>query len=306
MKSIHLGFDENSLTVYKAIANKHRLEILRLLSVEPHNVNELAEKLNLPFSTTATNVKKLEEANLISTELVPGRGTQKVNAKNLDRIIIDLFEKEKTEENNKKIIVDMPIGEYFDCCVKPHCGIVGENDYIGLQDDPRSFYDPFRKKAQLLFMRDGYVEYRFQNKVPYGATVKEIEVSAELCSEAPNHKLDWPSDITVWINNVELGTWTSPGDFGGRRGYLTPKWWLTNYTQYGLLKRFKVNEKGSYLDGTKLNNAIMIDDLRIKEYPFISLKIGIKEDAINKGGFNLFGNQFGNYEQGLLMSITIQ
>ncbi|WP_051314871.1 ArsR/SmtB family transcription factor [Alteribacter aurantiacus] len=305
MKSLHLGFDESSLAVYKAIANKHRLEILRILSVQPHNVNELAEKLNLPFSTTATNVKKLEEVNLISTELVPGRGTQKVNAKNLDRIIIDLFEHEHHEESDQRITMDMPIGEYFDCFVQPNCGLVGQDDYIGLQDDPRSFYEPSRKHAQLLFMRDGYVEYRFQNKVPYGTNVKEIEVSAELCSEAPNHKMDWPSDITVWINNIEVGTWTSPSDFGGKRGFLTPQWWLTNYTQYGMLKRFKATENGCYLDGTPLNKHVTVDSLGIKDYPFISLKIGIKEDAVNKGGFNLFGSKFGNYDQGIQMTIAL-
>lgn len=49
----------------------------------------------------------------------------------------------------------------------------------------------------------------------------------EICSEAPNHKDDWPSDITVWINNHEVGTWTSPSDFGGERGVLTPAWWHT-------------------------------------------------------------------------------
>ncbi len=52
-----------------------------------------------------------------------------------------------------------------------------------------------------------------------------VQFSAELCSEAPLHNDDYPSDITVRVNGVELGTWTSPGDFGGERGRLTPDWW---------------------------------------------------------------------------------
>jgi predicted transcriptional regulator len=304
VKSRYVSYDEESLKVLKAVANKHRLEILRILSFRPHNVNELAEKLNLPFSTTATNVKKLEDVNLISTELVPGRGTQKVNAKNYDRIILDLFEKD-TDYSEKQIFIDMPIGEYFDCDVHPNCGLVGVKDYIGEQDDPRAFYEPGRRDAELLFMRHGFVEYRFQNKIPDGSKPKEIEIAAELCSEAPNHKLDWPSDITVWINGVEVGTWTSPSDYGGTRGLLTPAWWHTNYTQYGMLKRWKITQEGCFIDGSSQSTETNIDTLHLEKHPFISIKIGIKDQAENKGGFNLFGRRFGNYEQGIQMTVNL-
>ena len=29
-------------------------------------------------------------------------------------------------------------------------------------------------------------------------------------------------DVSVWINEVEIGVWTSPGDYGDRRGKYTP------------------------------------------------------------------------------------
>src|SRR5690625_2719615 len=98
----------NAVDVCKAIANQHRMNILMILSTGPHNVNELSEKLGLPFSTTAVNVKKLEDLNLISTELVPGHGTQKVNTKNYDRIILDLFLEDEKEEQTNHITMDMP------------------------------------------------------------------------------------------------------------------------------------------------------------------------------------------------------
>lgn len=97
MKTKHLSANEEALTILKAIVNNHRLEISRLLSVQPYNVNELADKLNLPFPTTATNIRKLEEVSLISTELVPGCGAQKVSAKNYDRIISNLFNAEEEQ-----------------------------------------------------------------------------------------------------------------------------------------------------------------------------------------------------------------
>ena len=122
MRTLKLTF-EDAIEVSKAVSNKHRMAILRLLSERPHNVNELAERLGLPFSTAAFNVNKLEEVNLISTELVPGRGTQKINTRNYDQIIIDISPQEENEEENT-VIYDMPIGEYFDCFIEPSCGLV--------------------------------------------------------------------------------------------------------------------------------------------------------------------------------------
>ncbi|HEX7066387.1 MAG TPA: helix-turn-helix domain-containing protein [Bacillales bacterium] len=299
MRILHLS-PEQAINVSKALSNEHRMKIMEILSNEPLNVNEISEKLQLPFSTTAVNVKKLEDAGLLSTEIVPGRGSQKISSKRYDRIIIDLSPEEPPAGNSA--IFEMPIGEYVNCEVEPTCGILGEHGQLGLQDDPRSFYEPEHKEAQLLWFRSGKVEYRFPNRVPHGSKVKELEISAEICSEAPYSRLDWPSDITIWINGLELGTWTSPGDFGGERGFLTPQWWETHNTQFGLLKRWRVNEQGCFIDGTGLS-GVKIDDLNIHSRPYISVNFGIKKDALNKGGLNLFGRTFGNYEQDIIMKV---
>lgn len=298
-RTLHLSLQE-AIEASKALANEQRMKILELLSDQPLNVNEISKRLGLPFSTAAVNVKKLEEAGLLSTEIVPGRGSQKVSSKKYDRIIIDLSPKEPSP--NDSVIVEMPIGEYVDCEVEPTCGLLSEKGYLGLQDDPRSFYEPVHKDAQLIWFRSGHVEYRFPNRIPYGVRVEELELSAELCSEAPYSQPDWPSDITLWVNDKEIATWTSPGDFGGERGFLTPSWWETHNTQYGHLKRWRVNGSGSYVDGTKLSN-FTVDELNIHSKPYISIKLGVKREASNKGGMNLFGKAFGNYEQDLIMKI---
>ena len=44
----------------------------------------------------------------------------------------------------------------------------------------------------------------------------------ELSSEVPGTNADWPSDISIWVNDVKVGTWTSPGDYGDKRGRFTP------------------------------------------------------------------------------------
>ncbi|GGM38628.1 transcriptional regulator [Paraliobacillus quinghaiensis] len=301
MRTLNLKF-EDALEVSKAISNKHRMSILRLLSERPHNVNELSERLDLPFSTTAVNVKKLEDVGLITTELLPGRGTQKVNTKKYDQIVIDIGPQD-TKKDERVVIYDMPVGEYVDCYVEPSCGLVSVEDYIGMHDDPRSFYERDRINAELIFFKAGFIEYRFPNRLPYGSKPEQLEFSTEICSEAPLYKTDWPSDITVWVNGVEIGTWTSPSDFGGERGFLTPDWWLTNHTQYGLLKNWKISEDGFFLDGVKITSEKNINDLDIRDKPFISFKIGVKTDAVNKGGLNLFGSKFGNYEQGIVMKL---
>lgn len=299
MRTLHLSFEE-AIEVCKALAHDHRMQMMRALSQGPLNVNDLSELLQIPFSTAAVNVKKLEDAGLISTEIVPGRGSQKINSKMYDRIIINLKSTDPRVENN--IILDMPIGEYTECEAAPTCGLVGEHGFIGVTDDPRSFYELERKNAQLLWFRKGYVEYRFPNRVPYGAVTEELEFTAELCSEAPFHQLDWPSDITLWINGIDVGTWTSPGDLGGSRGFLTPDWWATRNTQYGLLKHWVINGKGSFIDGTPISD-VTVGRLNVTTKPFISVRLGVKEDAVNAGGLNLFGKRFGNYEQGLILKI---
>ena len=40
---------------------------------------------------------------------------------------------------------------------------------------------------------------------------------------------------TLWVNDVEVTTWNSPGDFGGVRMTENPDWWYEYGTQYGIL-----------------------------------------------------------------------
>ena len=56
------------------------------------------------------------------------------------------------------------------------------------------------------------------------------------------------TDISFYLNDVCIGTWTSPGDFGDVRGIFTPDWWFPNWNQYGLLKMLVINKKGTFID----------------------------------------------------------
>lgn len=196
----------------------------------------------------------------------------------------------------------MPIGHYTDCRIEPVCGLLNTHGPIGAMDDEAAFYDKDRLNAQLLWFQRGYVEYRFSNQALKDHLIKCMEFSFEVCSEAPNYRLDWPSDITVWVNGVELGTWCCPGDYGGRQGRYSPDWWPLSSTQYGMLKRWRVDETGCSLDDVPISQ-VTLKELHLEGQPYIGLRIGIKQDAVHQGGINLFGDNFGDHNQAIIMRL---
>lgn len=285
--------------VTKALASDTRLGILRFLSAHTSTVLEIAEALDLPPSTATLHINILEKAGLIETDLRPAtRGLQKICARVFDRIVIQLPAEYELEDTT--VEVSMPIGAFVNVNLVPTCGLAGEMGIIGHLDDPSAFYEPDRIYAQLLWFRRGHVEYQFPNRLPPGVALDDIEVSFEVCSEAPLHHDNWPSDITVWIGEREIGTWTSPADFGGERGALTPSWWDGQNSQFGLLKVWKVTTRGSFVDGVPVSN-VTLNDLALKPGKPIPVKIGIKDGAANVGGMNLFGRKFGNYPQDIVL-----
>lgn len=287
--------------ILKALASDKRLEILRYLGGHIASVNEIADKLDMPPSTATMHINLLEKAGLIHTELKPAsRGLKKLCIRRYDQIVVTLPTGERSTENT--VDIAMPIGAYADANVNPTCGLASETGIIGHLDDPATFYDPDRVHAQLLWFRYGYIEYRFPNRIPPNAIPESIQISLEIGSEAPLHNDDWPSDVTMWINHVEIGTWTSPGDFGGERGALTPEWWEEWNSQYGLLKVWKVGDTGSYVDGVRISD-VTLAQLRLDQARFIAMRIGVREDAQNVGGINIFGRAFGNYPQDIHLRI---
>lgn len=288
-----------------ALSSGVRLQIINLLNKGNMNVNQLAESLEIPVSTTASHIKILEKAGLINTELRPAsRGAMKVCKRNFDDIHIQLNSAENFMKNTQKLFeLEMPIGQYTDFDVAPTCGMANHEGMIIPEDAPVHFYSPERAKAQIIWTRKGYFEYKFPLVIPAGSKIESVQLSLELCSEAPNHDPNWPSDLTVWINDIDVGTWTSPGDFGDRPGKLNPKYWCeTTSTQYGLLKTWKITKKNSTIDDFPLSD-VTVDELGILDRMFMSFKIGIKEDAIHKGGLNLFGREFGDHPQDIKLSV---
>ncbi|UPK46813.1 ArsR/SmtB family transcription factor [Paenibacillus pabuli] len=303
---LELSFDnpDELVTVTHALSTRSRVDILRLLISQNLNIVEIAEALKLPVSTVASNIKVLEAAKLINTELLPAsRGAMKVCSRNYDDIHIALnLEKAIPKGDIQVYEVDMPIGHYSDCEVSPTCGMANGEGMIIREDEPASFYHPKHVGAQIMWFRKGYVEYLMPLEIPAEAVIESLELSMEICSEAPNYDHNWPSDISVWVNGVEIGMWTCPGDFGDRRGKLNPAWWFEWSTQYGLLKTWRVDKTKTTLDMEKIS-TVDLDQLNLKDSHKLRVRIGIKPDAIHQGGVNLFGRQFGDYDQNIKMTV---
>ncbi|MDR1787842.1 MAG: ArsR family transcriptional regulator [Treponema sp.] len=289
----------------KALASAQRILLIDILRDKTLNINELSESLSLPQSSVATNIGILEDAGLVKTEKMNARkGNQKKCRTAFDDIIIKFPEEENADTNH--IDVEMPIGIFTNCEVSPPCGLCSEESIIGYLDTPNAFLEPDRPKAGLLWMGSGFVEYKFPNNAMYESRpLEKLEVSVELSSETPGTNKNWPSDITMWINGIEIGVWTSPGDFGDRRGAFTPSWWKLEGSQYGLLKHWSVTGEGSFVDGVQIS-PITLKDLDIQNHHSIKVRLGVKETARHKGGMNIFGRGFGNYGQGIRLSLQFK
>lgn len=290
-------------TVSRALANKDRLELLRLLESKPMTITEIAKEMNIPKSTAAMHADILRDAQLIFINYKPGKkGHIKLCSRSAN--FVEFIFDNKDPSNFQNIFqFEMPIGNYFDFQITPPCGLVDAEKEIGKYDDVETFLSPERFKAELLWFQSGYVSYKFPNLPNRQLEYESISFSLEFCSETIYSRNDWPSDITIWINDIEVITHTSPGDFGGRRGKYTPEYWFINSTQYGILNEFTVNENGCYTNRVLTHNKITINQLNLGESPFIKFKIGVKEDAFHKGGINIFGKNFGDYNQAIILKI---
>lgn len=294
---------EKFVLMAKAMASPARAGILKLLVSSSMTLNEIAKALNMPLSSASQNINLLEEAGLIKTMVsYSSVGKFRTCYRTCDKIEFVLFDSASYEQNQAEYMeYTVPIGAFasYNNIVAP-CGLTGKEGFLGTDDDASLFYHPNRHKSSLIWFTSGDLEYRI--KPPQNQKIEQIEISFEACSEAPLFNTHYKSDITVWINDLEVGTWTCPGDFGGRQGQFTPDYWPDTHTQFGVLTNWKINN----LMTTMNDEFISYKNLReidFKKYPYLSIRIGVKEDADHRGGINLFGKDFGDYKQDIVVRL---
>ncbi len=293
---------EQDIHILKGLASEIRMQILRCIMIEPRNINAIAEELDLPQSTVATNVQMLEKCGLISSKIIKGiKGNQKVCVCEYTQFLVNLEKDSMFPKDSVR--VEMPIGLFIDYSVSPPCGMCSQTQIIGFLDTPESYLEPDRVKAGLLWFEKGFVRYKFPNNAfNQKQTVRKLEISMELSSETPGTNPDWKSDISLFVNDRSLGIWTSPGDFGDKRGKFTPEWWKMEGSQYGILVTWEVNAKGTFIGKEKISET-NIDDLQLNEHHSIKVSVGVDEAASHVGGINIFGRGFGNYDQDIILEL---
>ena len=266
-------------------------------------MNEIAGSLGITNGALTSHIKKLEECGLVSVlSEHEGHGNQKLCRVHTDRILIDVMP-QVPEENKNLYSVDIPVGQYTDYQVSPTCGIASRKSLIGEVDDPRYFAHPQRTHAGILWFSKGYVEYLIPNFLPPHCQVEQLILSVEIASEAPGTNNDWPSDIAFFLNEIPIGTWTSPGDFGDVHGLFTPSWWLPAWNQYGLLKTLIVNKNGTFIDGLKISD-VTIEQFALDHKSPLRFKFMVSDTSPNIGGLTLFGKGFGNYNQDINVVVS--
>lgn len=291
----------DSTELFKVLSSSVRRGILKILQVAPSTVQSMANSLGMSRSSVTRHVQSLCDSGLVTTDRSNGsQNGHRLCRLKYDRIVVTFEGPSQVREAVDE--TEMPIGLFSHVEASPPCGLAGANGIIGSLDDPSSFLLPERAGARFLWIGRGFVEYVFPNRLQPGAEVSRLELAMEVGSEIALHRVDAASDITIWINGVEIGAWTSMGGLGEKRGRLTPAWWWNTRTQYGMLKVWSVDAEGSYVDGSPVS-AQTLKDLDLACHKPIVLRIGVKPDAANRAGFNIFGRGFGNYEQDLTLRL---
>lgn len=286
-----------NLAFFEALASDVRIRMLQLLAEKDMNIKELAQAVGISSPIMLKHVRKLEDAGIIVTRMMNRNGS-------IHKLCTLLGTEYRLEMPMRQMHlrncheVHIPVGHYTAIEAQPTCGLATEEGIIGHLDDPRYFLEPERVNAQAIWFTTGYVEYGIPNYLTGNQSPEEIEISFEISSEAPDFNDDWPSDIAFWFNGVKLCEWTSPGDFGEKRGILTPQWWSSN--QYGLLKVLRISRKGTLLDGECVSDVSLDTVLSGNERHWV-LRFEVARGAKHAGGLTLFGSKFGNYSQAILV-----
>lgn len=295
---IYVNNLQESLKLFEALASPVRLKILDLLhDGSEMNINELAKKLELTNSALTMHIQKLSDCGLVRIRLSSfSRGMQKLCSLTEDKMLIELVDKMSNENFHE---TELDVGQYSEYSINPTCGLADTNALIGDLDNPQAFSYPERFHAHVVWYTDGYLTYRFPNKLLAYQKPRELQFSFEISSESPGADSNFPSDIQLIINGINVGTYVCPGEYFDRKGRYTPDWWFVNFGQYGRMKILSINEEGTFLEGLYLGPTT-ITDLQLGKHDSISFTVDCRNSSSSHiGGVNLFGNGFGDYNQGI-------
>lgn len=284
----------DSLIIYEALASDTRLKIINLLARRDMNIKTLAQELFMSSAIITRHIKKLEEAQIVKTERAPGiAGSQKICKLAIDQLFVQ-FPKIIYPEY-ERLNANIKLGHYTDYQIEPTCGLATKDYEIGTPDEAKYFMDSDRMNAEIIWFSRGFIEYKIPNTLQPHQIPEVLELSLEISSEFPGSNNNWPSDISFFVNDINVGTWTVPGNYADVRGKLTPNWWPDTNSQYGLLKTLRINNTqtnvdGDFISGTTIHDIDFHSDL-------LTFRLCVNPDSDHVGGLTIFGKNFGNHPQ---------
>lgn len=226
----------------------------------------------------------------------------------------------RNDHSTNFISVPIPIGSYSGEKIASPCGIVTEEGILGSVDDPKVFDDPHHYLAQLIWFGGyGLLEYEVKNPLE-AHQIKRLSLFFEACPGISRYSSDHTTDISIYINEKKIGSYTISDDFIGKRGRYTPKWWPATNIQYGRPIFVEIREDGTYIgedynpEWAKRKKAdinfkkvsdVGINDLNLNQ-DSISIRIGVDETARHIGGMSIFGERFGNYPKMLTLGLEYE
>lgn len=288
-------------TLCNALGNKKRLEIVKHLQNPPYifSISDLTKVLNLPISTLVHHLEILENAHIIRMEYKnDSKKNLRIVKRGIGDVYLHLYRPVTTpQETFLTYTQSMPVGNYVNYTGAPLLFVANKATHANT-------FSPARFQAQLIYTQKGIVEYFFDNAAVKNRKIKSLLFSLEICSEFPFFDNRHKSDITFWINGREIAMHTCEGDYGDRRGNLNPEWWSSLSTQYGKLVNILVDERGVSVNGVQRSAKITVGDLNLTDGNKISIRFGNKDTAEYPGGFNVFGKEFGDYPQDILLQIN--
>lgn len=183
---MQLQINQAYLGFYEALASKTRLDIIQSLSQRDMNIKELAAKLGVSCSIMTKHVRKLEQAGIIATRTVKREGSRQKTCTLLNTNY-ELVPPPRQNNLRQFYQTSVPVGQFTDIKVTPPCGIANEYTVIGGMDEPAFLWKPERFNAGLIWFAEGYAEYKAPNYTHDIQMVDELEISAELSSEATGY-----------------------------------------------------------------------------------------------------------------------
>ncbi len=292
-------------TICDALGDETRLEILWHLNNPPFlkTIAQLGKLVPIPKTTLIRHLEKLEKANLVTVLYrSASHGTARVFKRDIQGVNMDLyFNKKPKKTTTVSNIQSIGVGQFADF-EGEQFGFSTKSDYYHFTNE--DCFTSKRFDAQIVYTTYGRITYYFSNITAKYNEITELSLSLEICSEAPYFDNDYKSDITFWINGIELTTFTSLGDFGDHRGKLNPVWWPDTNTQYGKLVTVTVNRDGVGINGNRVPSRVTLSDLNIDKGNKIIVTLGNKDTALYRGGFNIFGSDFGDYPQDICLSLS--